>query len=87
MLYFDSWGLFTGKKEGERGHSSVIKEYTQKDFVIVKFEDREAAEQFYEMVVESSGMGDTFVGVGFVDKSDGNLNSLLCPLLLNYLII
>ena len=42
----------------------------------MKFEDREAAEQFYERAMESSDMGDTFVRVGFVDESDGNFNSL-----------
>ena len=85
---FNALILFHGvfllaKKEWERGHSSAIKEYTQEYFAIVKFKDREAAEQFYRRAMESSRMGNIIVRIGFVDESDGNFKSLLCPLLLN----
>ena len=92
-----------GKKDLKEDEiKEIIKEYTQKKFtiekievdemtegtkVIVKFEDRDTAEQFYRRVMESSGMGDTFVRVGFVDESNINFKSLLCPLLLNYIFI
>ena len=94
--------VFEKKDLKEEEIREIIKEYTQDKFtiekietdegtgetkVIVKFEDRDTAEQFYRRVTESGRMGDTFVRVSFVDESDGNFNSLLCPLLLNYVFI
>ena len=94
--------VFDKKDMKEEEIKEIIKEYTQEEFtivkfeddkgtgeikVIIKFEDRNSAEQFYHRVTESSGMGNRIKRIGFVDESNGNFKSLLCPLLLNCIFI
>ena len=70
--------VFEKKDMKEEEIKEIIKKYTQEEFtiekietdektgeikVIIKFEDRGTAEQFYCRVTESSGMRDTFVRV------------------------